>query len=458
MTSSNATSDDRMLCAYLRKPPRKRRRSDKEPSDGRPYGLLKQRRQTLRGTEAAEPLTQTALTTAALEEHNRQTHTGTKSSPRIQPPNHSPPTQSFLEMIRERSIEGGPDLSDLRGYPFPEGFMIDAGTSTSDAMLPRRRVYPSLASGVIKGTDSTSVYSQNFVLNLIDHGINPIGTTMEIPNNWREINKRVIRRRPSLSLSKFTRADFERFVQADVFASKTQHLRSSVVPLIEGNTGDASCVRSGCPLENLAPLIDGTSTAHPDVLYGAHPEDLDPRIRRDLNDKIIPFTQHALPVLPNFFLEVKGPGGTLIDLTRQACYDGALGARGINCLQSYKRARQVYDNNAYTVTAIYHGGLLKLFTTHLSAPKVKGGEAEYIMTQLRAFCMTDETQFREGAAAYRNARDWAKDKRDELIRAANERLIGSQSGSDSDRTDCCDVRIKVSKVLKSSKTGKPLPN
>lgn len=33
-------------------------------------------------------------------------------------------------------------------------------------------------------------------------------------------------------------------------------------------------------------------------------------------------------------------------------------------------------------------------------------------------------QFREGTGAFRNARDWAKTQRDELIAAANGRVIG----------------------------------
>ncbi|OJD13356.1 hypothetical protein ACJ73_09211 [Blastomyces percursus] len=44
------------------------------------------------------------------------------------------------------------------------------------------------------------------------------------------------------------------------------------------------------------------------------------------------------------------------------------------------------------------------------------------MTQLRSFAMTDNRDtFRSGACAYRNARDWAKERRDEFIKSANER-------------------------------------
>ena len=64
---------------------------------------------------------------------------------------------------------------------------------------------------------------------------------------------------------------------------------------------------------------------------------------------------------------------------RQALYDGALGARGIHELRSYVDPETAYDNNAYTITSTYHGG----------------------------------------TGALRNARDWAKEKREELMIAAN---------------------------------------
>ncbi|KND92310.1 hypothetical protein TOPH_02916, partial [Tolypocladium ophioglossoides CBS 100239] len=58
-------------------------------------------------------------------------------------------------------------------------------------------------------------------------------------------------------------------------------------------------------------------------------------------------TTTVIPVIEG---EVKGPDGSLAVATRQACYDGALGARGIHSLQSYKQLEPQYDNNAYTIT------------------------------------------------------------------------------------------------------------
>ncbi|KMP10245.1 hypothetical protein CIRG_09926 [Coccidioides immitis RMSCC 2394] len=131
---------------------------------------------------------------------------------------------------------------------------------------------------------------------------------------------------------------------------------------------------------------------------------------------------------PNFFLEAKGPDGSLAVAVRQACYNGALGARGIHSLQTYWQDEPIDDNNAYTLTSTYHGGQLKLYTTHINKPGYTDGRSEYIMTQLKGWSMTSDLEtFRLGASAYRNARDWAKEKRDQFIQVANERLFQERS-------------------------------
>ncbi|KAL2373019.1 hypothetical protein RJZ57_002504 [Blastomyces gilchristii] len=107
---------------------------------------------------------------------------------------------------------------------------------------------------------------------------------------------------------------------------------------------------------------------------------------------------------PNFVFEAKGPDGSLAVATRQACYDGALGARGMHALQSYQQGEPTYDNNAYTLTSTYHGGQLKLYTTHVS-----------------------KSDNPDRASAYRNGRDWAKETRDELTRVVNTRFSEARS-------------------------------
>lgn len=94
----------------------------------------------------------------------------------------------------------------------------------------------------------------------------------------------------------------------------------------------------------------------------------------------------------------------------------------MHSLQSYQQDEPVRDNNAYTITSIYHGGTLKMYTSHVTPPRTPEGRPEYYMHQLKGWSMTgDPETFRQGASAYRNARDWAKEQRDEAIRQANER-------------------------------------
>ncbi|EER36397.1 conserved hypothetical protein [Histoplasma capsulatum H143] len=337
------------------------------------------------------------------------------------------------KQIKRVSRLGGPDLTDLRNENFFEKAM-----SSKSRSRKRRAGSPPSTSADTKGTTkstSTTPYNRNFQQNLIDHGVYPDGYEYPdgripaMPKNWEEINKTLARPRPSLSPSNFSNEHFRKFKRADTHASKEQPVTTSVIPIIEGDVDDPKCAGGGYPLGNLAPLTDGTlAQAKPDHFYGARPEQLDRQIRNELCNYIIPSTQDDLPMVPNFFLEAKGPDGSLAVATRQACYDGALGARGMHALQSYQQDRSTYDNNAYTLTSTYHGGTLKLYATHLTEPEGIGCRPEYIMTQLKGWSMTsDPGTFRHGASAYRNARDWAKEKRDEFIRAANETHAKAQS-------------------------------
>ena len=108
---------------------------------------------------------------------------------------------------------------------------------------------------------------------------------------------------------------------------------------------------------------------------------------------------------------------------RQACYHSALGARGVHELRTYVNPETAFDNNAYTVSSTYSGGagggFLTLYATYPTYSDDRR-RTEYNMNQLRSFAMTDNPDsFRQGAGAFRNARDWAHKKRQELIAVAN---------------------------------------
>ena len=285
-------------------------------------------------------------------------------------------------------------------------------------------------------TKNSGPYDRNFQQNLIDTGVYPDrfeypnGLIPSRPDNWDEIHRRLPMSRASLSPSQFPDEKFDEFARADAQAPKERQVTSSVIPFIEGKIKDHKCVSGGVPFNNLDPLPRSTLAnqadknslvpGNPDLYYGARPQQLDARIRTELSGHIIPSTQHDLPIAPNFFLAAKGPNGTMAVADSQACYDGALGARGMHSLQSYGQDDTVYDNNAYTISSVYYGGMLKMHTSH---PGIgPDGQTEYYTTQLKAWALrSDPESFRNGVAAYRNARDWAKEKRDGFISQANER-------------------------------------
>jgi hypothetical protein len=129
------------------------------------------------------------------------------------------------------------------------------------------------------------------------------------------------------------------------------------------------------------------------------------------------------PAVPNWFLEIKGPNGIPAVATRQARYDGAIGARAIHSLQNYGEEEPVYDGNAYTYSSTYQTGRLKLYAHHVTAPTAPGERPEYHMTQVKASDMTEDREaFVKGATAFRNARDLAQRHRDRFIQEANARV------------------------------------
>ncbi|ERF69373.1 hypothetical protein EPUS_08645 [Endocarpon pusillum Z07020] len=411
-------------------------------------------------------LSRTWLTRGALRELNRRNNQPASSQPRSQHRRtRRPVTRNFLAELKKtqfvsdylRHCEpgtskdikqfaryGGPDLSDLKGFPEPVDPLNHIMSSSQSSSRGRKR---SLASTLdtrlttnttnTRTTESSGPYSRNFQQKLIDGGVYPDeyeypdGRVPPEPDNLEEINGILTHPRPSLSPSQFSNEKFKEFKRADAHVSKENKATKTVIPIIEGKIKDGKCVEGDVLFTNLTPLTnDMLTAAKPDLYYGARPEQLNRRVRDELSGHIIPSTQDDLPIVPNFFLAAKGPNGTAAVARRQACYDGALGARGMYSLQSYEEDEPVHDNNAYTITSIYSDGQLKMYTSHPTQPTSPEGRPEYCMTQLKGYSMTSDPEtFRKGATAYRNARDWTKEQRDEAIKRANEKVNDSQVGT-----------------------------
>lgn len=269
----------------------------------------------------------------------------------------------------------------------------------------------------------SSAYDANFEQILIDHGSfpdsyrHPDNRRISKPDNWNEINAVLGQRRRSVS-PRFSEEDHDVFKQKNNDALGEKKVMSSVFPII---TGDADIPSEEDKLfGNLESFAYGITDAKPDFFDGSRPAQLDPRVREDLGHFIVPSKQGIVPILPNFFAEGKGPDGSLAVARRQALYDGTLGARAIHRIQSYGR-KLIYDNNAYTITSIYHSGVLRLYTTHPTPSTHPGRSTDYHMVPLRSYLLDDLAySFREGVIALRNAREWAREKRDLFIQSANE--------------------------------------
>ena len=315
--------------------------------------------------------------------------------------------------------------------PVPSNSNMDSGS--------RKRAKIGRNSDTASSPRRTSAYSPALEQHLIDHGVYPHryynGSDDDdgsvYPENWEEINERLVQPRRSLSPSRFTREEFRKFEKTNMQALTEDQVMSKVFPII---TGTAHILSQGnLYFGNLKHLTDGSITkSKPDFYDGACPAELNKQVRQKLSKSIEPSIKKTAPLLPNFFTEGKGPDGSASVCRLQAMYDGALGARGIHELRLYVDPETAYDNNAYTITSTYHGGTgtLAMYTTHPTLSKSPIKSTEYRMTQLKAFAVTsDPDTFRRGVSALRNARDWAKEQRRKLMAAANSKVPDAE-GSD----------------------------
>lgn len=274
------------------------------------------------------------------------------------------------------------------------------------------------SSATSKSKRSATAYGRDFEQNLIDHGVY-LENRAQKPTNIEEIKERLAQPRHEISPSKFSEKSFDKFQSSACKAKDEVDVMIDVIPLIHGKQKRHFYART-TKFGNLDPLLAGSPAApNPDLYYGARPDQLNRDVRDLLNKHIIPSTMEDKPIAPNFFLEVKGPDGLAAVAQRQACYDGAIGARGMLSLQLHGLDEITYDNCAYTITSTYYDGMLKMYATHIT-PANKS--PEYHMTLLGAWALIgSREQFQQGAAAFRNGRDWAKERRDWFILIANKR-------------------------------------
>lgn len=270
-------------------------------------------------------------------------------------------------------------------------------------------------------TKKSGPYNRNFELHLTEHAIHP--TWRSRKPDLEEIRATVGTPRPSLSPSSFSDGAFESFQDRNDQAEDEDDVLANVIPTILGPSQTNHYYARNTVFSNLEPITDDTITApKPDIYYGAYPEQLARPVRKELSSHIIPSTMVDKPMAPNFFLEAKGPDGNIAVAARQARYDGAIGSRAMHSLQNYCNEEPEYDDKLYTFSSIYHGGQLQLYAHHVTAG-TKALPPEYHSVQVDTWGMTGNVDtFRRGASALRNARDLAREYRNNFIQAANARV------------------------------------
>lgn len=299
-----------------------------------------------------------------------------------------------------------------------------ASSSTSSHSRRSKSTNATTVTTKTKVTASSRGYE--FERHLIDHHIYPAGylhpddRPTPLPNNIDEFASRLAAPRGSLSPSQFPESSFRDFQRKNDAVIDEGDVMRDVVPLLCGNSSIPS--RQNTIFTNFEPITsEDASRAKPDLFDGAYPHKINRDVRYDdeVHTLIIPTKHPTVPVAPNFFLEAKCQDGSAAVMKRQACYDGAYGARAMYSLQNYGKDEPVYDNNAYAFSSTYHDGTLKLYAHHPTAPTTPAGRPEYHMTQLKAYALTNDREtLVEGATAFRNARDVAERHRDSFIEAA----------------------------------------
>lgn len=250
-------------------------------------------------------------------------------------------------------------------------------------------------------------------------------TTSPKPTNLAQIHDYISRPRQCPSLSGFSEDDFLLFCRDSLAAAKGTVMTKAVQTLVGPGRISSEC--NSVPFHNLESMTGGATTQpNPYLFDGALLGDVDAGIREKLDGQIIPSKNARVPVVPKFFLEAKTFSGVPAVAWRQACWDGAHGARAIHALQNVEHEyeeegyQEIFDGNAYTYSATFCGGVLEVFAHFVTPSRASDGQREYHMTLLASISMKDSvTRFIEGASILRNATDLAKLQRDSIIRTAN---------------------------------------
>jgi hypothetical protein len=95
---------------------------------------------------------------------------------------------------------------------------------------------------------------------------------------------------------------------------------------------------------------------------------------------------------------------------------------------------------SFSLSALFPVSIHTVFDLFKNFPKSEYSPSSILMIQLIFFILKDSVEgFREEACAFRNARERAKTQRDDIIAAANDRIMGISKDTFTLKTSMCNM-------------------
>ena len=359
---------------------------------------------------------QPRLTSRALKEcekrNNNNRQTAERSSNNT---NQATPSDSTFVAIKRFARQGGPSLSDVIGWP--EGNHSLASSMDTESKIPSQ-----------KKSSKISVYDWHFEQILIDNGIygaeyddDDEKYTRPQASIHQELIDILEEKGPNHIAFQIDEKEYKDFKAKSANPSNESTWVKNVFSIIEGKEVQPLHLVDHA-FNNLEPFFDvHVPDAKPDVYDGLKQDGVHKRVRTDLETLIIPTKVPRGPMLPNFFVEAKGGLGKTAVVLRQACYDGAIGARTVHQLWSFnKHPDTTYDNNAYTISVTLTAEkVMKIYAHHPTMTNDPKLPTVYHMDLLDSFLLDSFERYCTSVTAFRNIRRWAELKRYELARDVN---------------------------------------
>ena len=326
--------------------------------------------------------------------------------------------QQVTTELQRFARAGGPDLNDLRGYIVPT--TISLRESEDLAMGPKRKAENQHETeSDSKRTKTSRAYDANFETLLETRNVKLPDWDTPRPANYDELVA-VMKRPASKPVGReVLNSEYEKIYKCIRQATSEDMVKTEVFTIIRGND-DEKYPRAMNKLctgwARLFPDIE-LSRAKPDYLEGLSSGSESRLLRQQLKAYVAPLEKG--PCLPNFFLELKGPDGTIECAMRQALYDGALGARGMLYARRAATTDNEFDEVAYTFSGIYASENLRLYAHWVTQPLGDNTAYHYHMYLLGQFFMTTSAEDCQTAVmAFRNLRDHAAQLRTSIGKEA----------------------------------------